>query len=59
MAMRVPGLFDNYCSCPDFAVHTLGTCNHLEPLLGYAGAAASRSIMAAQIVITCDLFPST
>jgi superfamily II DNA or RNA helicase len=25
---RHPG--DNYCSCPDFAVNTLGTCKHIE-----------------------------
>jgi superfamily II DNA or RNA helicase len=25
---RDPG--DNYCSCPDFAVNTLGTCKHIE-----------------------------
>lgn len=25
---RNPG--DNYCSCPDFAVNTLGTCKHVE-----------------------------
>jgi SNF2 family DNA or RNA helicase len=31
--MRGPGLFDNYCSCPDFAVNTLGTCKHIEALL--------------------------
>lgn len=23
-------LADNYCSCPDFAVNTLGTCKHIE-----------------------------
>src|SRR6266581_3027024 len=33
VAMRGPGLFDNYCSCPDFAVNTLGTCKHIEGLL--------------------------
>ena len=22
--------FDNYCSCPDFATNTLGTCKHIE-----------------------------
>jgi hypothetical protein len=31
--MRGPGLFENYCSCPDFAVSTLGTCKHIEALL--------------------------
>src|SRR5438270_854345 len=31
--MRGPGLFENYCSCPDFAVNTLGTCKHVEALL--------------------------
>ena len=33
VAMRGPGLFENYCSCPDFAVNTLGTCKHVEALL--------------------------
>src|SRR6266568_9532107 len=33
VAMRGPGLFDNYCSCPDFAVNTLGTCKHIEAML--------------------------
>lgn len=28
--MRGPGLFENFCSCPDFAVNTLGTCKHIE-----------------------------
>jgi predicted nucleic acid-binding Zn finger protein len=31
--MRGPGLFENYCACPDFAVNTLGTCKHIEALL--------------------------
>lgn len=34
IAMRGPGLFDNYCSCPDFARNTLGTCKHIESMLG-------------------------
>ncbi len=25
---------DNYCSCPDFATNTLGTCKHVEFVLG-------------------------
>src|SRR5436853_5356232 len=33
VAMRGPGLFENYCSCPDFAANTLGTCKHIEALL--------------------------
>ena len=33
IALRGPGLFDNYCSCPDFAINTLGTCKHIEALL--------------------------
>jgi hypothetical protein len=33
VAVRGPGLFDNYCSCPDFAVNTLGTCKHIEAML--------------------------
>jgi SNF2-related domain len=33
LAMRVPGPFENYCSCPDFRVNTLGTCKHIESLL--------------------------
>jgi superfamily II DNA or RNA helicase len=34
VAVRGPKLFDNYCSCPDFAVNTLGTCKHIEAMLG-------------------------
>ena len=33
LAMRGPGLFENFCSCPDFRVNTLGTCKHVEALL--------------------------
>lgn len=34
VAIRGQDLGDNYCSCPDFAVNTLGTCKHIEWLLG-------------------------
>jgi hypothetical protein len=30
VAIRGEGLGLNYCSCPDFAVNTLGTCKHIE-----------------------------
>jgi superfamily II DNA or RNA helicase len=30
VAIRGKGLGDNYCSCPDFSVNTLGTCKHIE-----------------------------
>ncbi len=33
VAIRGAGLGDNYCSCPDFAVNTLGTCKHIEFML--------------------------
>ncbi len=33
VALRGSGLFENFCSCPDFAVNTLGTCKHVEALL--------------------------
>lgn len=33
VALRGPALFENYCSCPDFAVNTLGTCKHIEAML--------------------------
>jgi superfamily II DNA or RNA helicase len=33
VAIRGRGLGDNYCSCPDFAVNTLGTCKHIEWVL--------------------------
>ncbi len=33
VALRGPGLFENFCSCPDFARNTLGTCKHIESLL--------------------------
>ncbi len=37
VAIRGQGLGDNYCSCPDFAVNTLGTCKHIESVLGVLG----------------------
>jgi hypothetical protein len=33
VAMRGPSLFENFCSCADFAVNTLGTYEHIEALL--------------------------
>ncbi|MBX3180419.1 MAG: DEAD/DEAH box helicase [Candidatus Hydrogenedentes bacterium] len=33
VAIRGANLGDNFCSCPDFAVNTLGTCKHIEWLL--------------------------
>jgi superfamily II DNA or RNA helicase len=30
VAIRGGGLGDNFCSCPDFATNTLGTCKHIE-----------------------------
>jgi SNF2 family DNA or RNA helicase len=30
VAIRGQRLGDNYCSCPDFTVNTLGTCKHIE-----------------------------
>jgi hypothetical protein len=30
VAIRGQGLGENYCSCPDFTVNTLGTCKHVE-----------------------------
>ncbi len=44
VAMRGPSLFENFCSCADFAVNTLGTCKHIEALLcGCVNASADRS----------------
>ena len=34
VAIRGAALGENYCSCPDFAVNTLGTCKHVEFVLG-------------------------
>ncbi len=33
VAIRGERLGDNFCSCPDFAVNTLGTCKHIEFVL--------------------------
>ena len=30
VAIRGSDLGDNFCSCPDFATNTLGTCKHVE-----------------------------
>ena len=34
VAVRGPHPGDNHCTCPDFAVNTLGTCKHVEFVLG-------------------------
>jgi superfamily II DNA or RNA helicase len=44
VAMRGPGLFENYCSCPDFAINTLGTCKHIEALLLRLGKRYGRTL---------------
>src|SRR5712664_1196580 len=44
VAVRGPGLFENYCSCPDFAVNTLGTCKHIEALLLRLGKRYGRTL---------------
>ena len=33
VAIRGSGPGDNYCSCPDFATNSLGTCKHVEFVL--------------------------
>jgi len=44
VAMRGPGLFENYCSCPDFAVNTLGTCKpHRSAVAPVAAEARHRA----------------
>lgn len=35
VAIRGMGLGENFCSCPDFTVNTLGTCKHVEFLLAW------------------------
>ncbi len=37
VAIRGSGLGENFCSCPDFSVNTLGTCKHIEFVLGRLG----------------------
>jgi len=37
VAIRGKNPGDNYCSCPDFAVNTLGTCKHVEWMLAHIG----------------------
>jgi superfamily II DNA or RNA helicase len=37
VAIRGQALGENYCSCPDFAVNTLGTCKHVEFTLDRLG----------------------
>jgi hypothetical protein len=33
VAIRGAALGENYCSCPDFSINTLGTCKHIEFVL--------------------------
>ncbi len=47
VAIRGQGLGDNYCSCPDFAVNTLGTCKHIEfTLAGLARKRGAKKVFA-------------
>src|SRR5882762_3805495 len=50
VAMRGPGLFENYCTCPDFAVNTLGTCKHIEAMLLRLGKRYGRSLGSTRFV---------
>ena len=34
VAIRGAGLGENYCACPDFSTNDLGTCKHIEFVLG-------------------------
>ena len=47
MAIRGEGLGENFCSCPDFATNTLGTCKHVEFTLARLGRNAARRALAA------------
>jgi len=48
VAIRGAALGENYCSCPDFAVNTLGTCKHIEFTLARLGRTrAARQALAA------------
>jgi superfamily II DNA or RNA helicase len=40
VAIRGAALGENYCSCPDYAVNTLGTCKHIEFTLDRLGRRA-------------------
>jgi SNF2 family DNA or RNA helicase len=40
VAIRGSALGENYCSCPDYAVNTLGTCKHIEFTLERLGRKA-------------------
>ncbi|OGV67695.1 MAG: hypothetical protein A3K19_06385 [Lentisphaerae bacterium RIFOXYB12_FULL_65_16] len=37
VAIRGRELGENYCSCPDYSVNTLGTCKHIEYMLARLG----------------------
>src|SRR5436190_5080135 len=50
VAMRGPSLFENFCSCADFAVNTLGTCKHIEALLLCLGKRYGRSLGSTRFV---------
>jgi|ERR1700724_3778652 hypothetical protein len=49
VAMRGPGLFDNYCSCPDFAVAYAGDLQAHRSSTAQARAAARQSIRAGNV----------
>jgi len=41
---------DNHCTCPDFSVNTLGTCKHIEFVLGRLERKAGKRALAAAYV---------
>jgi superfamily II DNA or RNA helicase len=51
VAIRGEALGVNFCSCPDYAVNTLGTCKHIEFTLARLGRTAkARALLAAGYV---------
>ncbi|MFB3819696.1 MAG: DEAD/DEAH box helicase [Candidatus Methylomirabilales bacterium] len=53
VAIRGQGLGENFCSCPDFAVNTLGTCKHVEGVL-----ARLRRLRGGKLALTAGFRPA-
>lgn len=48
VAIRSERLGDNFCSCPDFSINTLGTCKHVEFILSrLSGSRKYRNLLSA------------
>ena len=47
---------DNYCSCPDYASNTLGTCKHIEAVLNRLQKRVPKKYRTAKEEKLCEIY---